>query len=117
VDLDQTVLVRRGPVDHEEDVVAVLVELGPLPELLGVLDRERMELEDVPQDLEVVRVGLVEVEPEETTLREELLDRLATEMRQRGVLADDHMARAVGRLSGDVAHGERIRPVGEKPSR
>ena len=70
VHLDQAVLVARGAVDDEEDVVAVFVELGPLAEVLGVLDRERMELEDISQDLEVVGLGLMKVEPEEAAGRE-----------------------------------------------
>ena len=45
--LDQAVVVRVGAVDDEEDEVVVLVELGALPEVLGVLDRQRMEAEDV----------------------------------------------------------------------
>ena len=40
--------------------------------MLGVLDRERMELEDVAEDLEVVGVRLVEVEPEELAAGEQL---------------------------------------------
>ena len=79
--LDETVLVRRGAVDDEEDEVVVLVELGPLAEVLRVLDRERMELEDVSQDLEVVGLGLIKVEPEEAAGREQFLDRLAAKMR------------------------------------
>jgi hypothetical protein len=38
--------------------------------VLGVLDRERVEPEDLAQDLEVVRVRLVEVEPEEASASE-----------------------------------------------
>ena len=63
--LDEAVLVGDGAVDDEEDVVAVVVDLRALAEVLGVLDRERVELEDVAEDLEVLRVGLVEIEPEE----------------------------------------------------
>ena len=68
--LDQTVLVGCGAVDDEEDIVAVVVELGSLTEVLRILDRERMELEDISQDLEVVRLGLMKVEPEEAAGRE-----------------------------------------------
>ena len=53
VHLDQPVVVRRRAVHDEEDEVVVVIELGPLAELLRVLDRERMEPEDVAQDLEV----------------------------------------------------------------
>ena len=48
--LDEPVLVGRGAVDDEEHVVVVVVDLRPLAEVLGVLDRERVELEDVAQD-------------------------------------------------------------------
>ena len=53
--LDEPVVVGRGAVDDEEDEVVVVVDLGALPEVLGVLDRERMELEDVAEDLEVAQ--------------------------------------------------------------
>ena len=45
VNLDEAVLVGRVAVEHEEDGLAVVVELRPLPELQRVLDRERMETE------------------------------------------------------------------------
>ena len=115
--LDEPVLVGVGPIDDEEDVVVVLVELGSLPEVLGVLECERVELEDVAQDLEVVRIGSVEIEPEELARGEQLLDLLAAEVRLRTVLADDHMAGVIGRFSGNVAHVERIRPDREEPCR
>ena len=68
--LDQTVLVVCGAVDDEEDIVAVLVQLRSLAEVLRILDRERMELEHITQHLEVVRLGLMEVEPEKAAGRE-----------------------------------------------
>jgi hypothetical protein len=43
--------------------VVVVLDLRPLVEMLRVLDRERVEPEDLAQDFEVVRVRLVEVEP------------------------------------------------------
>ena len=54
VHLDETVVVGNCAVDDEEDVVVVVVDLGALSELLGVLDGERVELEDVAEDLVVV---------------------------------------------------------------
>ena len=78
--LDQPVVVGDRAVDDDEDEVVVLVDLRPLPEVHGVLDGERVELEDVAEDLEVVAVGLVEVEPEELPGGEKLLDRLAAEV-------------------------------------
>ena len=48
--------------------------------MLGVLDRERVKLEDIAEDIEVVGVGLVEIEPEELPARLELLDGFATEV-------------------------------------
>ena len=64
-------------VDDDEDEVVVLVELGPLGELFGVLDREWMELEYVSQDLEVVVGRPIEIEPEEVPGREQPLGRAA----------------------------------------
>ena len=65
VHLDQAVIVRRPPVDDEEDVVVVGLELRPLAEILRVLDRQWMELERLAEDLEVRIVRLLDVEPEE----------------------------------------------------
>ena len=67
--LDEAVLVRDRAVDDDEDEVVVLVDLRALAELLRVLDGQRMELEDVAQDLEVVLARLVDIEPEERVRR------------------------------------------------
>ena len=72
--LHEAVVVGVGAVDDEEDVVAVLVELRALAEVLRVLERERVEAEDVAQDREVLRAGLLEVEPEERAGGVQLLD-------------------------------------------
>src|SRR6266496_3075732 len=80
VHLDQAVLIGRGAVDDEEDEIVVILDLRPLLEVLRVLDRERVEPEDLAQDLEVIRVRLVEVEPEEAPARQQLRDRLTAEM-------------------------------------
>ena len=68
--------------------------------MLRVLDRERMELEDVAENLEVLSVGLVEVEPEEAALGNELVDLLGAEL-----------DRAVSLVVDDVA-GTRPGPAG-----
>jgi hypothetical protein len=52
---------------------------------------ERVEAEDVAKDLEVLRDGLIEVEPEEAATREQLLDGVATEMNLAAVLLVDDM--------------------------
>jgi hypothetical protein len=65
--LDQPVAVVSRPVDDDEDEVVVTLELCPLIGVLGVLDGKRMKLEDLAQDLEIARIRLIEVEPEETT--------------------------------------------------
>ena len=75
--LDEPVVVGRGTVDDDEDEVVVVVDLRPLAELLGVLDGQRVELEDVAEDLEVLVVRLVEVEPEELVVCEQPLGGLA----------------------------------------
>jgi hypothetical protein len=79
VHLDQAVIVRRPPVDDEEDVIIVGLELCALAEILRVLDRQWMELERLPEDLEVRIVGLLEVEPEELAGTQVLLDRRAVD--------------------------------------
>src|SRR5207237_10352999 len=78
--------------DDEEREVVVAVDLRPLPELLGVLDGERMEGEDLAEEHEVVGVRAVEVEPEELALGQQLLDRLAVEGELLAALMVDHVA-------------------------
>jgi hypothetical protein len=65
VQLDDPVVVRCSAIVDDEDEVVVIVELGPLVEVLGVLDRERMEFEHIAEDLKVLVARLIEVEPEE----------------------------------------------------
>ena len=71
VHLDETVgvVVVGGTEDDEEDVAVVVVDLRPLVELPRVLEREWMEAELLPQDLEIGRLRIVHVEPEELTCR------------------------------------------------
>ena len=57
-----------------------------------VLDRERMKLEDVAEDLEVARVRLVQVKPEELPRGQQPLDRFAAEVNLPASLLVDHMA-------------------------
>src|SRR4029450_1988972 len=76
VHFDKTVIVGDGSVDNEENEVVIVVELGALPELLRVLNGERVELEDLAEDLEVLMLRLIEIEPEEPLACEQLLDRL-----------------------------------------
>ena len=47
VHLNKSVFVGYGAVDDQEDEVVVIVELRPLAEVLGILDGQRMELEDI----------------------------------------------------------------------
>ncbi len=66
VHLDEPVLIgrRSRSVEDEEDEVAVLLHLGALTELLRILERQRMEAKDLPQERHLTLVGLQEVEPE-----------------------------------------------------
>ena len=57
--------VAPSAVEDEKDVIVVVVELGALAEMLGVLERERVKAEDLPQLGELVGAGAVEVEPKE----------------------------------------------------
>src|SRR5207244_1655134 len=92
VHLDQTVVVGSGAVDDDEDEVVVVVDLRPLVEMLGVLDGKWVEFEDFAKDLEVPRLGLVEVEPEEVATRQQLLDGFAAEMDLRASISADDVA-------------------------
>jgi hypothetical protein len=83
VHLDEAIGVgrRRGPVDDEEDIVVVLLELRALAELLRVLEGERVEAEDLAEKREVVRPDVLQVEPEELAAREARLDGRAVGLR------------------------------------
>ena len=80
VHLDEPVLVGRSTVDDDEGEVVVVVDLRPLAEMLRILDREGVEREHVAQDVEVLRSGLREVEPEELLPRQKPLDLAAVEV-------------------------------------
>jgi hypothetical protein len=69
-----------------------------------------VELKDVTQDLEVVRVRLIEIEPEESSTREEPLDCLAAELHLLGAAVVDDEA---GRTAGLVRRYARNRPFAE----
>jgi hypothetical protein len=58
-------LVPPRAVEDEEDVLAVIVKLGALPEALSVLECERMETEDLAQPGEILVARRRQVEPEE----------------------------------------------------
>ena len=92
VHLDELVLVGRRAEEDEKGEVVVVVDLRPLAEVLGVLDRERMELEELAEDREVVGGRTVEVEPEEAAAREQLLDALAGEVDLAVAVAVDDVA-------------------------
>ena len=52
---------------HDEQVVAVLFELRALIEVRTVLDRERVEIEARLEELETLRVLVLEIDPAEAT--------------------------------------------------
>jgi hypothetical protein len=76
VHLPQRVIgvVSAGAVEHQEDVVAVVVELGPLVELLAVLDRQWVKPEQLLQLAQLLVAGRRQVQPEEVVAREVILD-------------------------------------------
>ena len=57
-----------GAVRDDRDEVVVVLDLRPLVELLGVLHRERVNLEDLAQQDEHLVVGALQVQPEEPVL-------------------------------------------------
>ena len=61
-------------VDDERTEVVVVLDLGPLAEVGDILQRQRVQLENVTQERHVVVVGLLDVEPEEDAAGEPLLD-------------------------------------------
>lgn len=77
--LDEPIAVRCGAIDDDKNEVVVVVELGPLVEVLRVLDRERMKLEHIAEDLKVPVGWLIEVEPQKVAARKQLRDRVTIE--------------------------------------
>src|ERR1700760_1890936 len=59
------VAVEPRAVVDEEQLLVVRVPFWTLPELLRVLDREFVQPQDLPECVDLLRVGVVEVEPEE----------------------------------------------------
>jgi hypothetical protein len=109
MDLDQPVPVRGRAVDNEEDEVLVVVNLRPLIEVLRILDRERVELEDVTQDLEIGDVRPIEIKPEELVGREQMLDRVPSTRGPAttciGLLTADHVRARTAQQSDLRADG------------
>ena len=68
MDLAQQVLARShlivDAVDHEADVPLVMLALGPLGEGADVLDRQRMQMQQLTEPIELIGRGIVQIEPE-----------------------------------------------------
>ena len=95
--LDEPVVVWCRPVDDDKEKVVVLVKFGALVELLRVFDRERMKLEDIAEDLEVILAWLIEVEPKEVAAGVQSLDCLTIEVDlAAAVILDDARDRGAG---------------------
>ena len=113
--LDEPVLVLlvRGAEHDEEDVAVVIVDLRPLVEPPGVLEREWVEAELLPQDLEIAVLRLVHVEPEEVTASSELAHPARSRWSRAVGAAVDHVRRArrhCSELTGDGTPGAGGRP-------
>ena len=89
VHLDEAVHVGVGAVGDEVDVPVVLFQLGPLAEVLGVLDGQGVEAEGLSQQPELLGRRLMQVEPEELTSVEVSRDDVARDRRVRPVLVDE----------------------------
>ncbi len=98
VQLDEPILVRRrsDAVEDEEVEVVVRLDLRALPEVLGVLDGQRVEPEHLAQELEIGRGRAVEVEPEEVAVLEPSFDLGVLDDRLRVAVAVEEVARHVG---------------------
>lgn len=59
--------ISEGP-QHDEQVVVILLDLGPLVATHRVLHRERVELETAVDERELVIRGVLEADPEEAVL-------------------------------------------------
>jgi hypothetical protein len=110
VHLDELMVVRLRAVDDDEREVVIDVDLRALVELLGILDGERMELENLAQDVEVFLGWPAEIEPEEAVAIKKAFDRCAVERHfGRACVVDDLASRRVAQLFWCVnrAHSHR----------
>jgi hypothetical protein len=74
-------------VEDQQRGLAVVVELGPLPELQRVLQRQRVHAEALAEVADLLRAGIVEVQPEEVIARQQLPESVVVER-----VADVHRA-------------------------
>src|SRR5205814_8603192 len=81
-----------GTEDDEQRVVVEGLELGPLPELARVLQRERVQLEDVAQQREIGLAGVLDVEPEEDPVPQARFDALRVDVGLDGSPGVDQVA-------------------------
>lgn len=73
---DGAAAVALRAVDDQVEEVVVVVELGSLAEILGVLDRQWVEVERVGQQVAAFGVEIDQVEPEERARRDLLSHRI-----------------------------------------
>jgi hypothetical protein len=59
-----------GTVEGEQDVVAIVIDLGSLTEVLGVLQRERVKAEQLTELEQLIVPGVAEIQPEEVIVGE-----------------------------------------------
>ena len=88
VDLHQVVASLLHAVGDQLGEVVVVLQLRPLPELGGIFDGKLMDAEHGGQQAELVRIRPVEVKPEQLTLVQQPLHRLAARAGRRAVLLD-----------------------------
>ena len=81
-----------GTEDDEQRVVVEGLELGPLPELARVLQRERVQLEDVAQQREIGLAGVLDIEPEEDPVPQARFDALRVDVGLDGSPGVDQVA-------------------------
>jgi hypothetical protein len=89
-----------GAVEDHEDVVSVGVQLGALPEVQRILERQRMKAEQLAQLLQLSTAWTREVEPEEL---------IAGEVTANGRLVDRVHAR---HRAGEAVDGSLVRLLG-----
>ena len=88
VHLHEPVAVGVGAEHHQVDEALELLDLGPLPEVLGVLDGEGVMAEGLAQQRELVGPRPVQVEPEELPALEVRRDDVAIDARVRAARVD-----------------------------
>lgn len=97
------VVIGRGAVDHEERQVVVVLQLGPLVEVLGIFQGQGMKTEHLGEEGRILGAHRVEIQPEEGAGRQ-VID-------NRGAMGHQGLARRAVKC-GEAHHASVPMPAG-----